>query len=108
MKHRQKLTGSGSTTSIFLSQPPAACRANQNIRPNMLFSHSCTSPDFTHLGSDNGRALSRYTSNVTSEGAFDFEKGGTVGSNSTVEEGVSNEEYDLVVSDKLSTYPHQK
>jgi len=72
----------------------------------MLFSHSCTSPDFTHFGSDKGRALSRCTSNFTSEGIFAFEKGGTVVSNSTVCERMSSEEYDFVASDKLSIYAH--
>jgi hypothetical protein len=71
----------------------------------MLFSHSCTSPDLTHFGSDKGRALSRCTSNVNSEGTVAFEKGGTVGSNSTVGERMSSEEYDFVASDKLSICP---
>ena len=69
------------------------------------------SPDHGRLDLDKGRALYKYTSNVILEGTFAFEKVGTVGSNSTVGEGVSNEEYDfnlkLVVSDKLSIATHE-
>ena len=105
-KHRQKLTGSGSTTAIFFSHPSAVSPVTQNIRPNMLFNHSCTSPDLTHFGSDKGRSVSKWTSKVTSEGTLVFENGGTVVSASTTAEGVSSGEYDFVASDRLSICSH--
>ncbi|KAF8481853.1 hypothetical protein DFH94DRAFT_844205 [Russula ochroleuca] len=43
-----------------------------------------------------GRTLFKCTGKVTSEGTFALEKGGTVGSNSTMGEGMSSEEYDLL------------
>jgi hypothetical protein len=40
-------------------------------------------PDFAHLGSESGRAVSRYTINARVEGISTFEKGGKVGSDSS-------------------------
>lgn len=73
-------TGSGSATSIRLSHPSAASPATQNMRPNMLRSHSCTSPVFTQRGSESGFSLSRYKISEISDGTLALENGGTVGS----------------------------
>jgi hypothetical protein len=43
----------------LLSHLSAASLATQNIQPNTLFSYSCTSLDFTHLGSEGGRSVSK-------------------------------------------------
>lgn len=76
--------GSGSATSIFFSQPSAASPATQNMRPNMLLSHSWTSPDLTQRGSDSGRSLSRCAVRVILAGREILENAGTVGSVSTL------------------------
>jgi hypothetical protein len=86
----RKRTGSGSTTVIFFSQPSAASPATQNIRPNILFSHSWMSPDFAHFGSERGRAVSRYTINARVEGIGTLEKGGKVGSDSSASDIVGS------------------
>jgi hypothetical protein len=89
-------------TPIFFSHPSAASPATQNMRPNMLFNHSCTSPDFTHLGSDSGRSVSRWTIKCTLAGSGTFENEGIVPSVSEVSEIVGKDEYDFVASDSPS------
>ena len=106
MTELEQLTGSGSTTSILLSHPSAASPATQDTLSNILLSHSCTSPDFTHLGSESGRSVSRCATRIIWQGMGPWLNVGRVGSaGEELSEGkVGRGAYDFVVSDRPSIY----